>query len=78
MKLTEDDIQSDKERVKQSIKKLEKWLEEPDITESRMKALTGQLGKYQEYLQLLESGGAVPYIKKAEEERRKKEKEKAE
>jgi hypothetical protein len=76
MKLTEDDIQSDKERVKQSIKKLEKWLEEPDITESRMKALTGQLGKYQEYLQLLEAGGAVPYIKKAEEERRKKEKEK--
>jgi len=74
MKLTDKDICSEKDRVKKSIEKLEKWLDEPDITESRTEALMTQLGKYREYLKLLEAGGAVPYIKKAEEERKKTEK----
>lgn len=48
-------MSNDKERVKESILKLKEWLKEPNISESRSKALMRQLGKYQEFLKQLET-----------------------
>lgn len=60
---------NDKRKIVESIKRIDQWLNEKDITESRAKALMGLRSRYINFLDIVNCNGDISvYISRTDRE----------